>query len=211
MKYLTDFGDQAVVLPVAAAVLVVLLALGWRRGALAWAVCVAGVLGVMLVLKVITLACGWRVVGWTDLVSPSGHTAASSVVYGGLLALLAPPSIAGTGLAAIAGGAVALLFGLTRLALQVHTVADVTVGAAVGVAGTIAMRRLAGQRPPRVASPLLPAIVLAMMLLFHGDRLEAESHIRWLALDIWPLTLCQSSVSQSSVASRQIRHAPSDD
>ena len=87
--------------------------------------------------------------------------------------------------------AVALLFGLTRLAQQVHTVADVTVGAAVGVAGTIAMRKLAGQRPRRVASPLLPAIVLAMMLLFHGDRLEAESHIRWLALDIWPLTLCR--------------------
>jgi membrane-associated phospholipid phosphatase len=189
MRFLTDFADQAVVLPVATAVLAVLLLLGWRRGALAWVVSVGGVLAVMLVLKLITFACGWKI-AWTGLSSPSGHTAASAVVYGGLLALLAPASIAGTGLAALAGGAIALLIGLTRLALLVHTVTDVVIGAGVGVAGAVAMRSMAGIRPARLAASWLVVPVLAVMLLFHGHRLAAEERIRWLALDIWPLTMC---------------------
>ncbi len=189
MRFVTDFADQAVVLPMALAVLVILLLLGWRRGALAWMVAVTGVLGIMLVLKLAAFACGWRI-AWTGLVSPSGHTAASAVVYGGLFTLLAPASIADTGLAALAGGTVALLIGLTRLALLVHTVADVVVGAGVGVAGAIAMRSMAGPRPTRLASPWLVLVAVAVMLLFHGHRLAAEERIRWLALDIWPLTLC---------------------
>ncbi len=197
MKFLTDFADQAVVLPVAGAVLVLLLASGWRRGALAWAGCVAGVLGVMLMLKLVTLACGWRV-PWTGLSSPSGHTAASAVVYGGLLALLIRPSTAGTGLAALAGGSVALLFGLTRLALQVHTVADVVVGAAVGVAGAVVMRRLAGQGPRHLSWRGL-VLVAGIMLVLHGRRLEAETRIRWLALDTWPLSACREPSAPTAV------------
>ena len=42
MTFLTDFADQAVLLPVAAGVAIMLLLLGWRRGALAWTVAVCG-------------------------------------------------------------------------------------------------------------------------------------------------------------------------
>jgi len=195
MSFLTDFADQAVVLPVAAAVFLVLLALGWRRGALAWSVGVVGVLATVLVLKLIVFACGWRF-SWADLSSPSGHTAASSVVYGGLLALLVPRGRRGTLVAALAGGAVALVFGLTRLALQVHTVPDVIVGAAVGVAGTVVLRQLAGRRPERLTSPWLAVAALCVMLLFHGHRMEAETRIRWLALDLWPLSACDRAHAQ---------------
>jgi membrane-associated phospholipid phosphatase len=191
MRFLTDFADEAVVLPVAAVVLVALLALGWRRGALAWGFGVAGVLGVMLVLKLVTFACGWRV-PWTDLSSPSGHTAAAAVVYGGLLALLVRRDLGGTIIAALAGGAFALVFGLTRLALQVHTVPDVVVGAAIGVTGAVLLRHAAGDRPARLSSPRLAIAAFFVMAVFHGHRLEAETHIRSLALDIWPLSLCQA-------------------
>jgi membrane-associated phospholipid phosphatase len=187
LNFLTDFADQAVVLPLAGGVLMVLLALGWRRGALAWGAGVAAVLAVMLVLKLVTLACG---PGW-GVVSPSGHTATAAVVYGGLLALMAPRSAAGTGVAVAAGGAMALVFGLTRLALGVHTVGDVLVGAAVGVAGAVAIRRFAGARPARVVSPWLVLVVCVVVLVFHGNRLEAESRIHWLALDVWPLDRCK--------------------
>ena len=190
MRFLTDFADQAVVLPLAACVLVALVAIGWRRGALAWAICVPGVLAAMLGLKLLTFAC-LNHLGWTGLSSPSGHTAGAAIVYGGLLALLAPPTSAATMGAALLGGLVAMLFGLTRLALQVHTVADVAVGAAVGVAGTIAMRRLAGPRPARRLAPWIVPVTAAVIVLFHGHRLEAESHIRWLALAYWPLDRCQ--------------------
>lgn len=191
MLFLTDFADEAVVLPVAAVVLVVLLTLGWRRGALAWLFGVGGVLGTMLVLKLIVFACIWRLPG-LNLSSPSGHTAAAAVVYGGLLAMLAPRRRGGALLGALTGGAFAALVGFTRLALRVHTVPDVLVGAAVGVLGAVLLRHFAGVRPERMASPRLVLAVCVAIGLFHGHRLAAETRIRWLALDVWPLSLCRS-------------------
>ncbi len=190
MQFLTDFADQAVVLPVAAVVLAALLFLRWWRGALAWAAGVAGVLATVLVLKLVVYACGPRM-SWTGLVSPSGHTAAAAVVYGGLLALLVPRG-AGTLVAALAGGGFAVAVGISRVVLHVHTVPDVIVGAVVGVAGAALLRLLAGQRPRRLAAPWLALAALAAMLLFHGHRLEAETGITWLALEIWPLTQCKA-------------------
>ena len=190
MNFLTNFADQAVTLPLAACVFLGLLALGWRRGALAWGASVAGVLTMMLVLKLATLACESHL-AQTGLKSPSGHTATAAVVYGGLFALLAPRSRRVTLVAAASGGAFALGIGLTRLALHVHTVADVLVGAAVGVAGAVAMRHLAGPRPTRLATSWLLAGACLVLLLFHGDKLEAETRLRWLALDVWPLSACR--------------------
>jgi membrane-associated phospholipid phosphatase len=190
MLFITDFADQAVVLPVAATVLLVLLTLGWRRGALAWAGCVGGVLGLMLALKLITFACIWRA-PWIGLRSPSGHTATASVVYGGLLSLFLPGNAAGVLGAAMAGGVFAFVFGLSRLALHVHTVPDVVLGAAIGTAAAAALRWFAGDRPPALSSPRLAVAAFIVMAIFHGHRLEAETRIRWLALDVWPLTLCR--------------------
>jgi membrane-associated phospholipid phosphatase len=190
MVFLTDFADQAVALPVAATVLLILLVFGWRRGALAWGGCVGGVLLVMLLLKLVAFACVWRA-PWIGLHSPSGHTATAAVVYGGLLALFLRRSTAGILTAALLGGGVALLFGLSRLALHVHTVPDVIVGAIIGTAGAAALRSLAGERPVGLASPRLALAALIVMAVFHGHRLEAETRIRWLALDVWPLTLCR--------------------
>lgn len=213
---MTDFGDQAVVLPVAAAVFAGLLVVGWRRGAAAWGVSVGGVLAVMLVLKVVVFACG-RLLPIAGLVSPSGHTAAAAVVYGGMLALLAPASRAGTLVATAAGGAVALVFGLTRLALEVHTVPDVVVGAAVGVAGAVAMRLLAGARPRLAAAPWLVVPALAAMLLFHGTRLEAETRLRWAAAEMWPLSACRAAPglmpegARATLVNTQSRKTRSDD
>jgi membrane-associated phospholipid phosphatase len=190
MLFLTDFADQAVVLPVAATVLAILLTLGWRRGALAWAGCVGGVLVLMLALKLVTFACIWRA-PWTGLRSPSGHTATASVVYGGLIALFFPRNAAGILTAVLLGGAFGLVFGLSRLALHVHTVPDVLLGAAVGTSAAALLRWLAGDRPATLSSPRLALATLIVIAIFHGHRLQAETHIRWLALDIWPLTLCR--------------------
>ena len=51
MTFLTDFADQAVVLPIVVAVGVALLAQGWRRGAVAWALVVVVTFATMVVLK----------------------------------------------------------------------------------------------------------------------------------------------------------------
>ena len=190
MMFLTDFADQAVMLPLAAAILLTLLALGWPRGAASWGACVAGVLVVMLALKLVAVGCV-RHLAWTGLVSPSGHTATAAVVYGGLLALLAPRIAPGMRIAALAGTAVALAIGLTRLVLHMHSVADVLLGAAVGVPGAVLLRRLAGPRPAGLRVPWVLAAACLVMLVFHGNRLEAETRIRWIALDVWPLSVCR--------------------
>ena len=64
MRILTDFADQAVLLPLILAVGTILLALGWGRAARAWAFAVPGTLVAMLVLKIIFLACAPL---WPDL------------------------------------------------------------------------------------------------------------------------------------------------
>src|SRR5450432_1483592 len=58
MNFLTDFADQAVVLPVAVVVAIVLAVMGWRRGALVWLGVLGVTFGVILVLKLGFLACG---------------------------------------------------------------------------------------------------------------------------------------------------------
>ena len=58
MIFLTDFFDQAVVLPVVAAVAAVLALLGWWRGAIGWLLAVGVTFGAVLILKLGFLACG---------------------------------------------------------------------------------------------------------------------------------------------------------
>ena len=189
LTFITDFADQAVVLPVAFTVLAALVLLAWRRAAFAWAFCVSATLGATLFMKLIVMACG---IGEdAGLGSPSGHTAGAAMVYGGAVALIARGQRRGTLAAAGASMLVALGIGLTRLALGVHSLADVCAGAAIGIAGACAMRWLAGSRTAALNLPRVAAVAIAAMLVFHGHRLDAEPRLRWAALEIWPLSLCR--------------------
>lgn len=190
--FLTDFADQAVVLPLAAAIAIGLAACGWRRGALAWIAAVAGTLGIMGVLKLASHACGPLLPG-LHLRSPSGHTAAAAAVYGGLIALLGRrfldrPAWLGAG-AVLCAAAI----GASRLALGVHSVIEVAIGGIVGVAGAFVLIRLAGRPPPALRPAPLVAAVLAVAVAFHGFHLPAEAAIRDSALvHIWPLSACRA-------------------
>jgi membrane-associated phospholipid phosphatase len=186
--FVTDFADQAVVLPVSVAVLAALCLLGWRRAALAWGLGVAGTLGATLLLKLVVMACG---IGDTlGLASPSGHTAGAACIYGGAIALLVRGRWRSILAAAFAAASVAAIIGLTRLVLHVHTPADVWVGGALGAVGAAGLRAAAGPRPAGLALGRLGAAAVATMLLFHGRRLDAEPHLRWAAVRFWPQTLC---------------------
>jgi hypothetical protein len=83
----TDFGDQAIVLPLTVGTAVIFALSGWRRGALAWTATIGGTLGLILLLKLRFLACGHFPPG-TGPGNPSGHTAAAAAVYGGLVAIV---------------------------------------------------------------------------------------------------------------------------
>jgi membrane-associated phospholipid phosphatase len=199
--FVTDFADQAVVMPVALAVFLALTLLRWRRASVAWGVGVTVTLAATLLLKLAVMACG---IGSTSgLQSPSGHTAGAACIYGAAIALLVRDRWRGALAAALAAGALAAIVGLTRLDLGVHTHADVWVGSAVGIAGALAIRACAGERPAGLALWRVGAAALAAMLVFHGRRLDAEPHIRWAALRVWPRTLCPAGyalVEQTSAS-----------
>src|SRR6478736_8444781 len=83
----TDFGDQGVLLPLAAGIALLLALSGWRRGALAWTAAIGGTLALILLLKLRFLVCG-HVLPGASFSNPSGHTAAAAAVYGGLGAMI---------------------------------------------------------------------------------------------------------------------------
>ena len=189
MTFLTDFADQAVILPIVLAVGVALLAQGWRRGAVAWALVVVVTFAAMLALKVLFIACSASL-GTGDIRTPSGHVASAAVVAGGLAAVLWRRRSAVLGMAALA----AIVIGLSRLALGVHSPAEVMIGAGVGLAGALALPLLAGPTPRGLDGRRIAVIAVAVVVIFHGMHLPAEAHIRstaWRFANVF--AVCQSS------------------
>lgn len=178
MRYLTDFADQAVVLPLIAVVALVLGVLGWRRGALAWLVAVGVSFAAVLALKLVFATCG-PALGMVSLRSPSGHAAAAAVIAGGIAVMMGQ---AGQRVAAIAGVAAAVI-GVTRVVLGLHTPAEVVLGGALGVLGVLGFAALAG-KPPALRVRWLAAAVVGVALLLHGQHLNAETSIRAAALGL---------------------------
>lgn len=193
MQFFTDFADQAVVLPVVLAIAITLALLGWYRGAVAWLLGIGGTFSVMLSLKLLFIACHHQIAPEVNLRTPSGHTAAAAVVLGALIALTSLSSVNRTKVAVVSAIGAAILFGLSRLALGVHSVAEVIVGGLIGSAGAVVLVGLAGPPPPELRTDRLAAVVLAVVILFHGFHLPAEAEIYRTAhlLRVWPLSACR--------------------
>lgn len=186
MMFLTNFADQAVMLPVALAIALVLAMQGWRRGALIWLGVVCATFGVILVLKVVFITCS-RLTGPIDMHSPSGHVAAATVVCGGLAAMLTRRRVSIVPVAMLA----AVVIGMSRLVLGMHSLPEVIVGALVGLAGALALLSLAGP-PPTLRPGRLIGVVALVSALFHGMHLPAEAAIRHTAFRAAAmLSVCQ--------------------
>jgi membrane-associated phospholipid phosphatase len=192
MTFVTDFADLAVILPLAVLVAGSFAAIGWRREAFAWTVAVGSTLAAVFLLKMVIFAhpdallADWSLGG--GLSSPSGHTAAGTVVYAGLLTLAAQGRTSRRFIALLTGGALAAAFGVTRLVVGQHSLADVIVGAVVGLAGVWLLVWLASTRPTpashgRLALPA--AATLIALMTFHGQRLPAEQALRAVATQLW--------------------------
>jgi membrane-associated phospholipid phosphatase len=175
VNFLTDFADQAVVLPLVVAVAVVLGLQGWWRGALVWFGTIAGTFAVMLALKLFFMGCS-VVFGPLGLRSPSGHVAAASVIAGALVVVLGRERALILPIVALA----TVVIGFTRIGLHVHSWPEVILGGGVGLAGALVLVGGAGPPPRLRLSPLIitAAVVLAV---FHGQHLEAELAIRQAA------------------------------
>ncbi len=176
MRYLTDFADQAVVLPLVIAIAVALALQGWRRGALTWLIVVAATFAATAVSKLIFLSCS-PVFGPMEIHSPSGHVAAATVVTGGLAVMVTRQQASILPAAILAAGVI----GFSRLMLGAHSLPEVIFGALIGFAGAVALIRYAGQPPKLKLAPLL-AVIVAIAGLFHGLHFPAEAAIRHTAL-----------------------------
>jgi membrane-associated phospholipid phosphatase len=176
VRYLTDFADQAVIIPLVLAIAVALAVLGWRRGAIVWLVVVAGTFLATLAFKLMFLACS-SLFGPIDVHSPSGHVAAATVVTGGLAAMLSRRRTSILPAAVLA----AIVIGVSRVVLGMHSLPEVVVGALIGLAGAVALLRFAGPPPALRIAPLI-AIIVVVAGLFHGLHLPAEAAIRHTAL-----------------------------
>ena len=189
MRPLTDFADQALVLPVVLLVGCGFALVGWSRGAVVWFLGTALTFAMVAALKVVFVACGEH---WTGgaLLTPSGHTAAAACVYGVLAVLVGRSRLETWRPYLIAPLIAALLIGATRLVLREHTLAEVAFGGAIGVAGAYVMIAVAGRPPlfPLVPFGLAAAIVF---LVLHGDHLSIERRLRLAYGDIWPPAACR--------------------
>jgi membrane-associated phospholipid phosphatase len=189
----TDFGDQAVVLPLAVGIALIFALSGWRRGALAWTAAIGGTLGLVLFLKLRFVACD-HFLAEARPGNPSGHTAAAAAIYGGLVAIVMRSiwdnkrwALPFTVAIAVF---LAVVIGASRLILDTHSMAEVVVGGAIGVGGAASFVVLAGPPLRSVRMLRVVAMGLLIILMLYGFRLPAEAAIKSVATNIWPFSEC---------------------
>lgn len=179
MRFLTDFADQAVILPLVATTALGLWFGGWCRAALAWLAVTAATLGAVGLGKVAVFVWG-APASIPLLLSPSGHTASAPLIYGGLAMILLPRRwgrALGLPLAALCCAAI----GATRVGLGEHTVPDVWAGAAIGLAGSAVLQGAIGTKPFDFRPWALIGLGAAAIAGFHGLHMPAEPWLRALA------------------------------
>ena len=180
-NFVTDFGDTAVTVPLAALMAGFLLAAREPRLAFGWALAIVGCAGAIGGLKLVLAACGYPL-GGPGQASPSGHTAMSIAVYGGYAAVIGA-TLARPARELVIAGAAMLMIGiaLSRVVLGAHSPLEVWIGLAVGVTPLGAVIAIVAhyrrQRLP-IRWLILPA--LAVALAFHGERWPTERVIHRL-------------------------------
>jgi membrane-associated phospholipid phosphatase len=180
---ITDLGDSAVTLPMAAVVIAILFVARRVRPALWWGGCIVASAAVIAMLKLLLTALASHHHTLTGLTSPSGHAAMSAIVYGGFV-LLIGPSLPRVWRVPAQLGALTLIIAIaaSRLVLHEHSIPETIVGLAVGLAALGVLRaglaRVPAERMPVVA---LCAAAVAVIGLMHGTRWHTEPVIRALA------------------------------
>lgn len=188
MTFLTDFGDLAILLPLAAAILLWLLAARLRQAALWWLLALALCGGGIALLKVYFVACA----SGGALQSPSGHSGLATLVYGAITALLAARATFWLRAAAF-GSSLLFVCGIavSRLELGAHTPPDVAAGLVIGLAALVLFLRGSAGRLASATStrPLLVAAV-AILVLLHGRELHAEAMLHAVGIYLKSGALC---------------------
>jgi len=180
---ITDFGDSAVMLPAAATIALWLGAGGAWRAMAAWLLSFG--LGAAAVVGTKIAFLGWGIgIAALNFTGISGHTMLATAVTLTAIHLLSMGAPRPLRLALMAAGlAGALAIGISRLALDAHSLSEVCSGLIIGglVAGgfALASRRLAA---PVLAPGLMLASLAIVCIAMHGHQAGAQGLIERVSL-----------------------------
>jgi hypothetical protein len=172
---LTEFGDTAVLMPLAVVMLLWLVVMRSPRGAVWWAVAVTFCVSITALLKISFYGCPPR----PDLHSPSGHTSLSTLVYGAMALVIANDTGGLRRLVTIIGGTGFILaIAESRLLLHAHSTAEVGIGLVIG-ASALALFGLQYPRCRAKEMRLFPLFVAAGAVVsgLHRGLARAASHL----------------------------------
>ena len=172
MHNLTDFGDTAVVLPLSVVISSWLLRYHSAKVLVPWIVALSICLTITGLLKTYFYACP---IG-PDLVSPSGHTSLSTLIYGAIALVIAAEQRRIPQISVIGAGA-SFIFAIagSRVLLNAHSALEVGVGILIGIV-TLALFTLHYVRWRNEGAPLLMLVLSAIVVIavFHGQELPVE-------------------------------------
>ena len=188
LVYVTNFGDPYLTVPLAGAVVVWLASTRSWRALITWIACFSASATLVTASHFAYAAWGLEIPS-LNLTAVSGHTMLASAVYPTTFALCASQARTRTAmLAYLFGLIIALVIGLSRLLMGVHTPAEVVSGWLLGtlVAGltcgsALALRTRAGVisigRGARHDSTPFAAMALALIVICHGKILPVSAWI----------------------------------
>jgi membrane-associated phospholipid phosphatase len=180
--WITNLGDVAVTVAVAALVFLWLWCCGARRAAAAWTAAFGAVAAIVLAQKLGRYACGLAAPEF-GLRSISGHAAISSFVYGSVALFAgAGPSRRRQWLVLGAASIVIAAIAWSRVALGAHSIGEVAAGVLVGAAGVggLALIRTRAPREP-TRRAWLAGLAALFVLVLYGSTVDAEAQVRRLA------------------------------
>jgi hypothetical protein len=183
--FLSAFGGAAVMLPIVAAISGWLIyAYSWRVAAL-WLTLIGAACLLVACTKVAFLGWGFGILS-IDFTGISGHTMLSTAVIPVMLYLaLLATGHASRLVGVICGLSLGVLVGLSRLALQAHSVSEMVSGCALGAAVSVLFITLIHKREPvRKAAWLTPFTLLIMAFGLHGYRVPTQHWITEVALTL---------------------------
>jgi membrane-associated phospholipid phosphatase len=204
--FITRLGEVQIFLPVALFAALGLVHQGSTRP-MAWGWLAWGVLAATLTTLTKLAFLGWGVgIAALDFTGISGHAMFAASVYPTVLGVLTSHQpVERQRIAVVAGSLLALAVGVSRIAVDAHSGAEVVAGLALGALVSIATLRPAGL--PRLATgPGWMAAAVALWLAFtplHAPQSKTHGYVTQLSL-----MLAGTQVPHTRAQLRQALRAP---
>lgn len=194
-RLITNFGDLALLLSLAAILAAVVWHFESRDAAVAWLQALTCCLVATFLLKFGFLTCcrAWGV----NIVSPSGHASMSALVYGALTIVITRQSTRWRVPIALVGITLIVAIALTRIILRIHNRAEVAIGLGIGLVSLCVFAwRYFRLRKRKIALPWIGVGTAIIFPLLYGIHLPVESLIHKLSHSVQTNTLiCRSTGS----------------